>query len=190
MTTRYIRLDYYSDFHQRNGTLSKLKFAEIDVMNLKEIKMIDDVTAVSKRDMDKDLKGNRSKSADGETTKIKTFTGTDTDLDVETKLRNSKESKGVQPMTHSIPLLQCRDIIDKEMMWLIPLGLAHLQSVWEDDNTHPSIIDTMLKYTMTLQDAQEHGLHNKSNTFFSSPYELLMTLDAVRRYVRTVRISE
>lgn len=169
--------------------MSKLNYAEIDVMNFKEMRMVDDVAAVIKGDMDRDLKGNRSKSVDGKTTKIKTFTGTgtDTNIDVEAKLRNSQESKGVQPMTHSIPLLQCRDIIDKEMMWLIPLGLAHLQSVWEDDNTHPSIIDTMLKYTVTLQSAQEQGLHDDINTFFSSPYELLMTLDAVRRYVLCVR---
>ena len=154
----------------------------------------DDVKALAliKKDVDKGLEGNRSKSVNGETTKMKTDNNRDRDVKAKTKMRNSQEGKSVKPMTHSIPLLQCRDIIDKDMMWLIPLGVAHLQSVWEDDNTHPSIIDTMLQYTMTLQSAQEqdHGLYNNSDTFFSSPYELLMTLDAVRRYVRTLCISK
>ena len=156
--------------------------------------MIDDVNikalALITKDVEKGLEGNRSKSVDGETTKMKTDNDRDRDEEARTKMRNSQDGQGVKPMTHSIPLLQCRDIIDKDMMWLIPLGVAHLQSVWEDDSTHPSIIDTMLQYTMTLQDAQDHGLHNHSETFFSSPYELLMTLDAVRRYVRTVCTSK
>ena len=96
---------------------------------------------------------------------------------------------GVRPIRPSTPLLQRRDIIDEEMMWFIPHGVAHLQRVWEDENTHPSINHAMMNYTWARHVARDPGQINDPNTYFSSPYEVLMVLDVMRRYARTEQYS-
>jgi hypothetical protein len=124
--------------------------------------------------------------------------------------RNSLETVGVRPNSPILPIMQQRDLIEREMRWLIPLGVAHLQSLWEDDETDSRILDAVMDYALTTtgdrrgqqvnsegehryqqgeeEEEEEEGGHSQyqSNThFYSSPYELLMTLDAARRSVRS-----
>ena len=106
-----------------------------------------------------------------------------------TDMGDLNEHVGVRPIKPSTPLLQRRDIIDKEMMWFIPHGIAHLQRVWEDENTHPSINDAVLNYTWERHIARDPEQINDPNTYFASPYEVLMALDVMRRSARTVQNS-
>ena len=128
--------------------------------------------------------------------------------------RNSREAAGIRPNVPMLPIMQQRDLIEREMRWLIPLGVAHLQSLWEDDETDSRILDAVMDYALTTSgdtdrdrdrdresqggefegDQQRRGEEEghsqspsqyQSNThFYSSPYELLMTLDVARRSVR------
>jgi hypothetical protein len=106
-----------------------------------------------------------------------------------------------------LPIMQQRDFIEREMRWLIPLGVAHLQSLWEDDETDSRILDAIMDYALTTsgdreslqgdskgeqQRGEEEEGHGDSQSqyqtnthFYSSPYELLMTLDAARRSVQS-----
>jgi hypothetical protein len=106
-----------------------------------------------------------------------------------TDMGDLNEHIRVRPIKPSTPFLQRRDIIDKEMMWFIPHGVAHLQRVWEDDNTHPSINDAVMNYTWETFTARDPEQINDPNTYFTSPYEVLMAIDAMRRYARTVQYS-
>eukprot|EP00596_Hydrurales_sp_CCMP1899_P007311 CAMPEP_0119036726 /NCGR_PEP_ID=MMETSP1177-20130426/4642_1 /TAXON_ID=2985 /ORGANISM="Ochromonas sp, Strain CCMP1899" /LENGTH=195 /DNA_ID=CAMNT_0006997007 /DNA_START=882 /DNA_END=1469 /DNA_ORIENTATION=- len=95
-----------------------------------------------------------------------------------------------------LPLIAQKDLID-QMAWLIPLGVAHLQELFENDDTDSRIIDAILDYTEPMQSKSSEDMEvsadsngndeygNKefsaNKVFYSSPYELLMTLDAARR---------
>ena len=100
------------------------------------------------------------------------------------------EFSGVKPLYKQMPLLQQREIIDREMRWLIPIGVDHLQALWEDDDTDSRILDAIMDYALQSSSSALHsqGLDSVSASsesnhhFYSSPYELLMTLDAARRY--------
>jgi hypothetical protein len=121
--------------------------------------------------------------------------------------RNSREAVGVRPNIPLLPIMQQRDFIEREMRWLIPMGVAHLQSLWEDDETDSRILDAIMDYALTTSwdrksqqgestGEQQRGVEEEghgdsqsqyqTNThFYSSPYELLMTLDAARRSVQS-----
>lgn len=147
-----------------------------------------------------------------------TDTATDTDTmrhwSQDPHSRNKRETAGIRPNIPMLPIMQQRDLIEREMRWLIPLGVAHLQSLWEDDETDSRILDAVMDYALTTSgdsdsdsdrdgesqggefegDQQRRGEEEgdsqsptqyQSNThFYSSPYELLMTLDVARRSVR------
>lgn len=153
----------------------------------------------------------------------------------------------VQPYNRVVPLLQRRDLIDREFRWLIPLGVKYLQELWEDESTDSCIIDAVLDYALEVSESQsstgsgpnvhstdssyvdasanadidvddslnnfstcqasstttknnvkeecrsvlpshdnrknEVPTHNSNSHFYSSPYDLLMTLDVARRSV-------
>lgn len=116
--------------------------------------------------------------------------------------RNSGDTVGVRPNAIIVPIMQQRDLIEREMRWLIPLGVGYLQALWEDEDTDSRIIDAVMDYAMKTsgngesrgeseseskgqqqQEEEEHSTTQyQSNThFYSSPYELLMTLDVARR---------
>jgi hypothetical protein len=121
--------------------------------------------------------------------------------------RNSREAVGVRPNIPLLPIMQQRDFIEREMRWLIPMGVAHLQSLWEDDETDSRILDAIMDYALTTswdrksqqgesKGEQQRGVEEEghgdsqsqyqtSTHFYSSPYELLMTLDAARRSVQS-----
>ena len=148
---------------------------------------------------------------------------------------------GVQPYYKMTPLLQRRDLIDREFRWLIPLGVKYLQELWEDESTDSSIIEAILDHALEVSEMdslrssiniqstdssyvdipEDHEditeshtsstktitddcndqsntcnsnkeykkLHpmeenidvNSNSNFYSSPYDLLMTLDVARR---------
>ena len=148
---------------------------------------------------------------------------------------------GVQPYYKMTPLLQRRDLIDREFRWLIPLGVKYLQELWEDESTDSSIIEAILDHALIVSEMdslrssiniqstdssyvdipEDHediieshtsstktitdDCYDQSNTcnsnkeykklhpmeenidvssnsnFYSSPYDLLMTLDVARR---------
>ena len=87
----------------------------------------------------------------------------------------------MKPLYKQIPLLQQREIIDREMRWLIPIGVDHLQALWEDDNTDSRILDAVMDYALqSFNHSQGHDAESNGH-FYSSPFELLMTLDVARR---------
>ena len=81
------------------------------------------------------------------------------------------------------------------MRWLIPIGVDHLQALWEDDDTDSRILDAIMDYALQSS-TSVHSNHSQGHDsahvssesnhhFYSSPFELLMTLDAARRYGQT-----
>jgi hypothetical protein len=179
------RSDYYSDFYFQNR--ADLAKTERSVGNAERVTGDDQLRIVrngtlaikDEEELNKlEMEGSRVE----DTGKMK--------AEKKIEMGDFNEHIGVRSIKPSTPLLQCRDIIDKEMMWLIPHGVAHLQRVWEDENTHPSINDAVMSYTWERHIARDPGQINDPNTYFSSPYEVLMALDVMRRYARTVQYSE
>ena len=130
-----------------------------------------------------------------------------------------KDTQGVRPFLSLEPLLQQKDLINREFRWLIPMGVKYLMALWENESTDSRIVNAVLDYAMTWEpednsvvdqstgsdtsnydknrqssgrnndiyngdsDGHEDDHNQMSNThFYSSPYELLMTLDVARRY--------
>jgi hypothetical protein len=119
---------------------------------------------------------------------------TESDFCRERKTDFESDSSNVRPLSPLQPLLTQRELIDREFRWLIPLGVAHLQHLMEDENTDSRIVDAVLDYAISIPQAAPlsevdqavnfdiyRDRSNGFNHFYSSPYELLMTLDAARK---------
>ena len=151
------------------------------------------------------------------------------------------DTHGVKPYYRMTPLLQRRDLIDREFRWLIPLGVKYLQELWEDESTDSSIIEAVLDHALKVsetdllpnsvnihstdssyvdipedhedstgsftattnsvnkncntpsntctsdnryakvQPIEKHADLRSNSNFYSSPYDLLMTLDVARK---------
>ena len=213
-------MDYYDNFPQSQFVDTKLNVCKNhpDTMECS----LSDASVIPK-----DSSGGRDRNEDNATDSH--------------RFDDDDDTHGVKPYYRMTPLLQRRDLIDREFRWLIPLGVKYLQELWEDESTDSSIIEAVLDHALKVSETDsllnsvnihstdssyvdipedhedsiesftattnsvEKNCNTPSNTctsenryekvqpivkhadlrsnsnFYSSPYDLLMTLDVARR---------
>ena len=128
------RSEYYNDFHFQNR--ADLANTERSVENAERVTVDDQQRVVTngteainykeelnEREMERSRVGDNGKMT----------------AEKRTDMGDLNEHIGVRPIKPSTPLLQRRDIIDKDMMWFIPHGVAHLQRVKTKTRTPASM---------------------------------------------------
>jgi hypothetical protein len=74
-----------------------------------------------------------------------------------------------------VPVMQQRTVVDS-LDWLVPLGMAHLQTLWDDEHTDPKILQSIEESIAAVSIVSESA----TNSFNPTPSQLLTVLDSVR----------
>ena len=98
----------------------------------------------------------------------------------------SNSSKGVTSLQPQLPFLVRLAAGDVTLTkgsldWLVPLGMKHLQDVWDDERTHAHILESVETYITSITTST--GANDGTSTFNPTPLQLLLVLDVVRRWV-------
>ena len=96
---------------------------------------------------------------------------------------NSNSSNGVMSLQPQLPFLVRLaagdvDLIEDSLDWLLPLGMKHLQSIWDDERTHTHILESVETYITSVTTS---STTDSTSTFNPTPLQLLLVLDVVRR---------
>jgi len=88
----------------------------------------------------------------------------------------------LQPQLPFLVRLAAGDVdpIEGSLDWLLPLGMKHLQTVWDDELTHAHILERVESYITSIT-ASSTGANDGTSTFNPTPLQLLLVLDVVRR---------
>ena len=98
---------------------------------------------------------------------------------------NSSSSNGVTSLQPQLPFLARLaagdvDLVEDSLDWLLPLGMKHLQTVWDDERTHTHILESIETY-ITSVTTMSAGASDSTSSFNPTPLQLLLVLDVARR---------
>ena len=88
-------------------------------------------------------------------------------------------SSGVASLAPQRPAIDLPGVVDS-LDWLVPLGMAHLETLWDDEHTPPKVLERVEAYVASLAAPPDSHATAMNQSLKMSPAQILHLLDVAR----------